>query len=78
MNVMFIMAILSVIPGFTTMILIATMTLVTIMHEKASLSTSFAILDILVIVAVVIMVIMAAMAITAVMATLAAMDEWFE
>ena len=74
MHVMFIMAILSVIPGFTIMILIATMTLKTIMHEKASLSMSFAILDILVIVAVVIMVIMAAMAITAVMATLTVMD----
>ena len=35
MHVMFIMAILSVIPGFTIMILIATMTLMTIMHEKA-------------------------------------------
>ena len=53
------------------MILMATMVLMTTIHEMASLSMSFAILDILVIIDVVNMVIMAVMAITAVMGTLA-------
>ena len=56
------------------MILMATMDLMTIMPEMASLYMSFAILDSLVISAVVNMVIIAAMAITAVMATLTVMD----
>ena len=52
------------------------MVLRTILHEMASFSTSFIILDILVINAFVNMVIMAAMAITAVMATLTFTDNY--
>ena len=61
-------------PVISIMIYMATMALMTIIHEMSSLFTSFAILDILVIIAVVDTVIMASMAITTVMATLAAID----